>query len=72
MSRYTGTWIEIANYPQRFQRGCTGSTATYTLRDDGEIGVSLTGGLIQADGTRAPLAEASQVASLKRAGRVIL
>ena len=39
LSRYTGTWFEIASYPQRFQEGCTGTTATYTLRDDGEIGV---------------------------------
>jgi apolipoprotein D and lipocalin family protein len=39
LSRYTGTWFEIASYPQRFQRGCTGTTATYTLRDAGEIGV---------------------------------
>jgi|GEM_PF-1136667 len=39
LSRYTGTWYEIASYPQRFQKGCTGTTATYTLRDDGEIGV---------------------------------
>lgn len=39
LSRYTGTWFEIASYPQRFQKGCTATTATYTLRDDGEIGV---------------------------------
>ncbi|RME80827.1 MAG: hypothetical protein D6775_15210 [Caldilineae bacterium] len=39
LSRYTGTWYEIASYPQRFQKGCTGTTATYTLRDNGEIGV---------------------------------
>jgi len=39
LSRYTGTWYEIASYPQRFQKGCTNTTATYTLRDDGEIGV---------------------------------
>jgi apolipoprotein D and lipocalin family protein len=39
LSRYTGTWYEIANFPQSFQRGCTASTATYALRDDGEIDV---------------------------------
>jgi apolipoprotein D and lipocalin family protein len=39
LDRYLGTWYEIAAFPQRFQRGCTGSTATYTLRPDGEIGV---------------------------------
>jgi len=39
LNRYLGTWYEIAAFPQRFQRGCTGSTATYTLRSDGEIDV---------------------------------
>ena len=39
LERYLGTWYEIASYPQRYQQGCTGTTATYTLRDDGEIDV---------------------------------
>jgi apolipoprotein D and lipocalin family protein len=39
LDRYLGTWYEIAAFPQRFQRGCTGSTATYALRSDGEIDV---------------------------------
>jgi apolipoprotein D and lipocalin family protein len=39
IERYLGTWYEIASYPQRYQEGCTGTTATYTLRDDGEIDV---------------------------------
>jgi apolipoprotein D and lipocalin family protein len=39
LSRYLGTWYEIASYPQRFQAGCTATTATYTLRDDGQISV---------------------------------
>jgi apolipoprotein D and lipocalin family protein len=39
LQRYLGTWYEIANFPQRFQRGCTASTATYTRRDDGQIDV---------------------------------
>ena len=39
VERYLGTWYEIASYPQRFQEGCTGTTATYTLRSDGEIDV---------------------------------
>jgi len=39
LSRYLGTWYEIANFPQRFQRGCTASTAAYTLRADGDIDV---------------------------------
>lgn len=39
LGRYTGTWYEIARFPNRFQRGCTATTATYTVRDDGQIDV---------------------------------
>jgi apolipoprotein D and lipocalin family protein len=39
LSRYTGTWYEIASFPQRFQKGCTSTTATYTLRPDGRLEV---------------------------------
>ncbi|GAB4232656.1 MAG: lipocalin family protein [Deltaproteobacteria bacterium] len=35
MNRYAGKWYEIAKYPNRFQRGCVGATAEYTLSDDG-------------------------------------
>lgn len=39
LARYLGTWYEIASFPQSFQRGCTATTATYTLRPDGDIDV---------------------------------
>jgi apolipoprotein D and lipocalin family protein len=39
LTRYAGTWYEIARYPHSFQEGCVGSKATYTLRDDGKISV---------------------------------
>jgi len=39
LERYTGTWYEIASFPQRFQKGCTASSAVYTLRADGTIQV---------------------------------
>jgi len=39
LARYVGRWYDVASFPQRFQRGCTGSTATYGLRADGEIDV---------------------------------
>ena len=39
LSRYLGTWYEISNFPQSFQRGCTATTANYTLRPDGDIDV---------------------------------
>ena len=37
LERYMGTWYDIASFPQRFQKGCTGTTATYTLRPDGTV-----------------------------------
>jgi apolipoprotein D and lipocalin family protein len=40
LARYLGTWYEIASFPQRFQRGCTGTVATYALRSDGQIDVT--------------------------------
>ncbi|GAD58539.1 lipocalin family protein [Brevundimonas sp. BAL450] len=48
LNAYLGRWYEIGRYEAGFQRGCEASTATYTLRDDGLIGVvntCLQGGL---------------------------
>jgi apolipoprotein D and lipocalin family protein len=39
LQRYLGTWYEIATIPQRFQKGCVGVTAHYSLRADGAIDV---------------------------------
>ena len=39
LQRYAGTWYEIASFPNRFQRGCVATRATYTPRPDGTIGV---------------------------------
>lgn len=57
LQRYLGTWYEIARIPQRFQRGCTATTATYSLEEDGDIRVlnrcrkgSLDGPLDEAEG----------------------
>lgn len=36
---YLGTWYEIATFPIGPQKNCTGTTATYSLRDDGDIEV---------------------------------
>jgi apolipoprotein D and lipocalin family protein len=38
-ARYLGTWYEVARYPVVFERGCVGVTATYGMRDDGDISV---------------------------------
>lgn len=40
LSRYAGVWHEVARFPNRFQRDCTGpATADYTLLRNGEIRV---------------------------------
>lgn len=39
LKHYAGEWFEIARYPNRFQKGCQRSKATYSLRDDGKITV---------------------------------
>ena len=39
LSRYTGTWYEIAKLPAWFEKDCVGVTATYSVRDDGYINV---------------------------------
>jgi apolipoprotein D and lipocalin family protein len=55
LSRYAGTWYEIARLPMWFQRHCVDSRAIYTSRPDGKVGVhneceTDTGGLDQVDG----------------------
>jgi apolipoprotein D and lipocalin family protein len=39
LQRYLGKWYEIASYPAWFQKGCTASTAEYSLLPDGKIQV---------------------------------
>jgi apolipoprotein D and lipocalin family protein len=39
LKKYLGKWYEIARLPARFQEGCTDTTATYTLSEDGSISV---------------------------------
>ena len=39
IERYSGRWYEIARYDHAFERGCSNVTATYTLQEDGKIGV---------------------------------
>jgi apolipoprotein D and lipocalin family protein len=60
LSRYAGTWYEVARFPNEFQRDCVGDvTATYTLRPEGDIRV--VNKCRKADGT---LNEAGGVARL--------
>lgn len=39
LSRYLGTWYEIARLDHRFERGLVDVTAEYSLRDDGGVRV---------------------------------
>jgi apolipoprotein D and lipocalin family protein len=39
LSRYLGTWYEIARLPTRFEKDCVAVTATYARRDDGQVSV---------------------------------
>jgi apolipoprotein D and lipocalin family protein len=56
LTRYMGTWYEIARYPNKFQKMCIGDvTANYTLLDDGTVRVvnrcrKETGEMTEAEG----------------------
>ena len=55
LSRYAGTWYEIARLPMWFQRHCVDSKAMYSTRPDGAVRVhnecvTNSGGVEQAEG----------------------
>lgn len=71
LTRYLGKWYEIAAFPQRFQKGCTGSIAEYSQDEDGELKVlntcnleSLSGPLKVAKG-RIKVVDAKSKSKLK-------
>jgi apolipoprotein D and lipocalin family protein len=39
LQRYMGVWHEIARLEHHFQKNCIGSSAEYSLREDGEVTV---------------------------------
>lgn len=39
LAKYLGKWYEIAHLPAKFQEGCSETTATYALSEDGNISV---------------------------------
>ena len=63
INRFTGTWYEIARFPHRFERGLTGVTATYKLRDDGMIEVINKGYMNSLDGEEKIAVGKAKVAS---------
>ncbi|UCH83548.1 MAG: lipocalin family protein [Candidatus Latescibacterota bacterium] len=70
LERYVGLWYEIARIPNSFQKKCArGTTAEYTLREDGRISVvnrctKEDGSQIKADGV-AKIVDAASNAKLK-------
>lgn len=57
LQKYLGKWYEIARFPNRFEVGCVGVTAEYSMRDDGKVKVlntcrqgTLDGKVEQAEG----------------------
>ncbi|MBT8332647.1 MAG: lipocalin family protein, partial [Deltaproteobacteria bacterium] len=71
LNRYLGKWYEIASYPAWFQKGCTGTTAEYSLLPDGKIQVinrchkdSLEGPLKESKG-KAEVVDSATNAKLK-------
>jgi len=39
LQKYVGTWYEIARYEHYFEKGCRDVSATYTIKEDGDIKV---------------------------------
>jgi len=68
LSRYLGTWYEIARLPNWFEKDLVKVTATYSVRDDGKVKVlnqgSKNGKKSQAVG-KAKFAASSDTAHLK-------
>ncbi len=50
LDRYLGKWYEVARYDHAFERNLVGTTAEYSLRDDGMIRVLNSGYLYTLDG----------------------
>ncbi len=60
LTRYAGTWHEIARYPNRFQRDCTrGTTAGYTLLGDDRVQVI--NRCLRADGSEMSVSGVAEV-----------
>ncbi|WP_370588197.1 lipocalin family protein [Pseudomonas abietaniphila] len=62
LTRYQGTWYELARLPMFFQRNCAQSEAHYTLKPDGNIAVTnrcrtMEGKWEEATGTASPQVE---------------
>lgn len=52
LSKYLGTWYEIARMPASFEKDLVGVTATYSMRDDGKVRVLNQGNKKTSDGRK--------------------
>jgi apolipoprotein D and lipocalin family protein len=66
-TRYTGLWYEIARYPVRFQRGCTGTKASYGALPEDRISVVNT---CFRDGPDGPLSRIEGSANIVGPGKL--
>lgn len=39
LSKYLGKWYEVASFPFIFQRGCSNTTAEYSMKENGDVKV---------------------------------
>lgn len=61
LNKYTGTWYEIAKYPNKFQKKCVGNTtATYTVKKPGRL--SVVNRCLEKDGSMSNAKGAAKIA----------
>jgi len=61
LNRYVGKWYEIARFPNWFQKGVTGCTASYSLGQRGTLwsGPEKVDGLLLSQAAKASVIERS-------------
>ncbi|QDI75136.1 MULTISPECIES: lipocalin family protein [Leisingera] len=67
LTRYLGIWYEIARFPNSFEEGCEGVTATYSAREDGRISVV---NRCRREGLDGPVEAAEGVARVRAPGKL--
>ena len=70
LTRYLGTWYEIARFPHSFEKDLVGVTAAYLLREDGKIKVVNSGYKESFDGKFKTIEGKAKVADITGAGHL--
>ncbi len=70
ISRYVGTWYEIARFPHSFERNLVGVTATYSLKKNGNIEVLNQGYKYTLDGKRSKAKAFAKIPNPNEPGRL--